>query len=532
MEKNSRWYPWLLVSISCGFFWLAWPMNGLFPLLFLAFVPLFLLEDHYSLQEGAKARWKHFGFTYLSLFIWNISTTWWVWNASPAGAVAMLVMNSLLMAIPFVLYRISKRGGGLFWGLFGFTLYWLTFEYIHLNWEISWPWLTLGNGFAMYPWLVQWFDVTGVSGGSFWVLLINILLFAWIKHPEAGKKLAIWTSVLLLLPIAISLLKHSLHEEKGEKIEVAIMQPNIDPYTEKFIGTENFIPFEAQLERFIELSEKVITPNTKIMAWPETALDYQMDEASYQSYGIMKRILEFKSRYPDLNLLTGLVTYQKYPKKDTSRPALRFQEGFGYYEMYNTALFIDEKNDGHFYHKSKLVPGVETMPYPKVFNALSELLFSLGGTAGGYAKQDERTVFSTKDSIQLAPSICYESIYGDFMAEYVKNGADFIFIITNDGWWSNSPGYKQHLHYARLRAIETRRSIARSANTGISTFINQRGDLIQQTNFWEQDARVELLQANTDITYYVRHGDFIYRTASWLAGFVLLAALVKRKINR
>src|SRR5690606_8921154 len=100
-----------------------------------------------------------------------------------------------------------------------------TFEYIHLNWEISWPWLTLGNGFAMFPWLVQWFDVTGVSGGSFWILLINMLLFAWLKHPEAGKKFALWLAALLLIPIGISLLKFSLHEEKGEKIEVAIMQP-------------------------------------------------------------------------------------------------------------------------------------------------------------------------------------------------------------------------------------------------------------------------------------------------------------------
>src|SRR5207247_2436074 len=108
----------------------------------------------------------------------------------------------------------------------------------------------------------------------------------------------------------------------------------------------------------------------------------------------------------------------------------------------------------------------------------------LGGTSGSLGMQKERTVFKTQSTINnpqsaifIAPAICYESIYGDFLSAYIRNGAEFIAVITNDGWWGDTPGYIQHENYARLAAIEFRRDIARSANTGISCFINQKGDI-------------------------------------------------------
>ena len=114
---------------------------------------------------------------------------------------------------------------------------------------------------------------------------------------------------------------------------------------------------------------------------------------------------------------------------------------------------------------------------------------------------------------------------------YVRNGAHFIGVITNDGWWRDTPGHKQHLHYAVLRAIENRRSIARSANTGISAFINQKGQILQPTNFWEQDVIRANLKANSTTTFYTQHGDYLGRTATWLSVLVFLAAWVKRRIT-
>jgi apolipoprotein N-acyltransferase len=118
--------------------------------------------------------------------------------------------------------------------------------------------------------------------------------------------------------------------------------------------------------------------------------------------------------------------------------------------------------------------------------------------------------------------ICYESVFGEFFARFVRNGARVMFIITNDGWWGNTPGHRQHFDFASLRAIETRRSIARSANTGISAFINQRGDDLDATGYWVPAAIKGSINANREITFYVRHGDYLARMSSVLS-IVLLA---------
>jgi len=144
---------------------------------------------------------------------------------------------------------------------------------------------------------------------------------------------------------------------------------------------------------------------------------------------------------------------------------------------------MDQTGVHQYYHKSMLVPGVETLPKFLLF--LGPLFEQLGGTAGGYARQEIRTPVPVKDHYVIAPAICYESIYGEFLSEYIKKGSNLIVIITNDGWWGNTPGHQQHLAYARLRAIETRKWVVRSANTGISAFVNPLGDIEQSASWWK-----------------------------------------------
>ena len=182
-----------------------------------------------------------------------------------------------------------------------------------------------------------------------------------------------------------------------------------------------------------------------------------------------------------------------------------------------------------FYHKSRLVPGVEGVPH-----WLSAFVIDLGGAAGGLGSQPEAGIFRSTapdSTLHLAPVICYESVYGDYVGQYVRRGASLIGIITNDGWWSDSPGHLQHLQYATLRAIETRRDIARSANTGISAYINQKGEITQQTGWWVPAAARATVHLNTELTFYVRYGELIGRGAQALA-VLLLAFTLVRGLNR
>jgi apolipoprotein N-acyltransferase len=108
----------------------------------------------------------------------------------------------------------------------------------------------------------------------------------------------------------------------------------------------------------------------------------------------------------------------------------------------------------------------------------------------------------------------------------VKNGANALFIITNDGWWKNTNGYRQHLSLASVRAIETRRAVARSANTGVSCFIDIRGVRTEETKWWTQAVLKGEIIPETRITTYVKYGDYLSATGSILSLIILLIIFI------
>jgi apolipoprotein N-acyltransferase len=318
---------------------------------------------------------------------------------------------------------------------------------------------------------------------------------------------------------------------KGKTAEVLVVQPNVDPFLEKFSSNPNFIPYDEQLSRLISLTEQQLTPQTRLVLWPETALEEPYFEQSFEAYPKVTRLRTWLAAHPGVELITGITSIITYPSKETATPTARFRDDLGHYDVFNTAVhFSSARAPVTFYHKSRLVPGVEKVPV-----ALTKLVanIDLGGTVGSYGSQTERTVFqTTSPALRLAPSICYESVYGDFMAEYVRGGATLIGIITNDGWWSDSPGHRQHFQYATLRAIETRRDIARSANTGISGFINQKGETLTRTGWWVQAASRFPVHLNDELTFYVRHGELLGPACQILTALLLGFVLMRRFSNK
>ena len=172
------------------------------------------------------------------------------------------------------------------------------------------------------------------------------------------------------------------------------------------------------------------------------------------------------------------------------------------------------------------------MPSWKILKPLENFAIDLGGTIGTLATDKEKKVFNTKDSLKVAVLICYESVYGEFITKFVRNGANLIFLITNDGWWGNTPGHRQHFSFSPLRAIETRRSFARSANTGISCFINQKGDVFQKTEYWVQAVIKQNINANSKLTFYVKYGDYLGRISAFITALFILITISMGIVNR
>lgn len=436
-----------------------------------------------------------------------------------------MLANSLLMSIPWLGYYWVRKTGRQNLAYAALVVFWLSFEYIHLNWQLSWPWLTLGNGFAGHPGWVQWYEYTGTSGGSLWIMVMNVLIAKFLKSYLFRKQVDTRTIgsilVVLVAPLIFSyIIAASLRFPAAQTKNVVVVQPNIDPYEKFEAGTQ-----EKQLEKLINFSEKRMDSNTSVVIWPETAVNLPtgIEEREIRSYPSLSRLWQFLAAHPRIKLLTGVESYRLY--NEASKPAgARFLPALNqYYESFNAATLLDSNGALQFYHKSKLVPGVETLPgFLKFLDTWFE---KFGGTTSGYASQTERTVLTDPATgWRFAPAICYESIYGEFLTAYVRNGAQFITIITNDGWWANTAGHKQHMQYARLRAIETRRWVLRSANTGISCFISPRG-MVQDLQPWDTAAAIKLsVTPLNEPTLYVRLGDIISKIA--IAGAVIILGWV------
>ncbi len=539
MSRNKRSPFIFLTSVLSGILlWLSWPERGFTPLIFIALVPLLFAEDRFCKLHKNKKGFRMFGNFFIALFTWNILTTWWIYYATDVGSIVAMAVNSLFMAVIWQLFYLSKKKQGPVVGYFALIFFWIAFEYLHLNWEISWPWLTLGNVFSICPEWVQWYEFSGTLGGSLWVLIVNLLLFQLLKNLYYKdlllriRKINVFIlagiiSISIAGPLIFSLYIYYSYNDKGEPINVVVLQPNVDPYNDKFNGTG-----KEQLASLLNLASGIVDHSTDFCLGPETALPDGIHEEEIETDPSVISTRIFLERFPKLNMILGLTSFRSYNLNEKiPLTARKSQNGDYYYDVFNAAMLITNDEPVQLYHKSKLVPGVEKMPYPKIFGFLEEYAIKLGGTSGSLGVQENRTNFYAKDRTRIAPAICYESIYGGFMSAYIRDKASFIAIITNDGWWGNTPGYRQHMNYSRLRAIEFRKSIARSANTGISCFINQRGDIVQKSNWWQKDALKQTIYKNDIITFYAKHGDYLGFISSFLAITMILYLIFRKMIQ-
>ncbi|HIP47529.1 MAG TPA: apolipoprotein N-acyltransferase, partial [Lutibacter sp.] len=512
-----------LLSIVTGLLLaLAWPSYGFPLLLFIAFVPLLIAEKSIRINSKKHNNLHTFFSTYIGFLIWNVITTWWIWNSTHVGAIFAFVVNSLLMTLVFQLYHVLAKRKPRRFSLIFLVAIWIAFEKFHLNWDFSWPWLNLGNAFSEHPQWIQWYEFTGVFGGSLWVWLVNVILFVAIDNylinkykKELIKKFVLAISVVVIGVFA-SLYSYHTYQEKGETLTALLLQPNTDPYTEKYHQSDTKIASD-----FIDLVKDKMDNEVQYILAPETMFSNHTTIEAFKRGNAYRKIDNFLTDYPETSLLTGISLIKIYksstPKSQTAN--IFSNSNKSWYESFNTALFITKNQVPEIYNKSKLVVGIEHFPFRSVLQPLlGDVMIDLGGSISTLTTQKEPSVFSNSiNDFKVAPVICYESIYGEFMGEYVQRGANFFGIITNDSWWGNTQGHRQLLSYARLRAIEHRRAIARSANTGISAFINQKGDVISQLEYETKGVLKGSIQANKKLTFYSKQGDFVARIAALVA---------------
>ncbi len=489
---------------------LPWTLTGAFPL-FVAIVPLLFIES------SGISRKMQFLFNALAIVVWHILAVLWIAKAAPIGVYSSALVYLVLWNTALLSYSYARKNFSRKIAYFVLISGLVAIEHLNLsNTEITFPWLVMGNGFAKSLYLIQWYELTGVLGGSLLAIIINILIFESIQK-RRWQAFALACGLVAAALGCSQILYHKHNPHSGQAVEVAVIQPNFDPYKDKFTMSKG-----VQLQIIDSIFQEV-SKDVDYIVFPETALNEELDEKMLDHTGTIQYLKRTLSeRFPKANIIFGAVTYQLYGSSK-ERPTLtaRGNNAGGWYDVSNSSLSICSDQPTDLYRKSKLVIGVEMLPFNSVLSKLGDLSVKLGGTSGVLMPQENVGLFQhSHNSLLAGAPVCYESIYGDHYSGFVREGAELMFVITNDGWWDDTYGYQQHFTYSQLRAIESRRWIGRSANTGISAVIDSRGEVIEQLGWWKRGAIQQKMYSSNEMTFYTKYGDYIGSVLSYC--YVLL----------
>jgi apolipoprotein N-acyltransferase len=541
-EKKKLKKEKLLLILSGFLFGISFPPFP-FPftlLIFAAFIPyLHVLEDRKTLAEINRA-------TFLMAFIFCLFTVYWVgsWQseADPflmMGGAAMLFALPAVMLIPSTLYYLSRKVFKEKISFWIFPVFWVTAEYLLTLTDLKFPWLILGHGLAKFITFIQAADIIGAFGLSLMVIYINLFLYkAFVFYKEEKGKSSIYivlASIVFVLFIGYGIIKVSSFELSKKEVKVGIVQPNINPWKKWELGN-----LMQLVDNYLELSQKAVNGGAKIIIWPETALPVYLLNRNYRAE--VDTIYNFLEQN-NVSLLTGMPHMKVYFDSSKAPDDAKFNKGGDYrYTTYNSVLMLEPgTRDYQQYGKMHLVPLGEHVPFSNQFKFLAEM-FKWGVGLSGWNVGKDTLVFNTTvkikgkdENINIGGLVCYESIFPLFTPNFVRRGADFIAVVTNDSWYGNSSGPYQHKEFAVLRAIENRRAVVRCANGGISCIINPIGEIKTQTEMFTSNVLVGNVNLQNERTFYTNNPAIIPTIISlislWVVGLnILLFIKLKFKL--
>ncbi len=489
----------------------AFALTFAFPPFKLGFLAYWAVIPFLRLLENKNAG-EAFRWSYLLGLIFSIATLYWIsWTTLP-GAISTILVHPFYYALFAVLILPMRR----LWPngyLLAVPFVWTAIEYLKSIGDLGFPWLTLGYTQTYYLRLIQYASFTSVYGVSFWIVSLNVLLLALWRFRE-NKRWVIGLSFILILffvtPYLYSLAVMPHTEEPKEQIRVGMVQGNVDPYQkwEKDFVEENFRIFES-------LSRRTAPNQPDVVIWPETATPTWLLHRPEHLNRV--RALAAEIGAP---ILTGIPDYVFLNDKD--------------YRTFNSAALIyGDEREIPTYAKMHLVPFGERVPFEDDIPFFKDWLAKLEMGEGNWSPGSEIKLFELSGTMangqipavkHLAAIICFESIFPEEVAAFVRRGADLLVVITNDAWFGrpNAPfwlsgGIYQHAQIAVFRAVENRISIARCANTGMTMTIDPYGRTRKYAPIFAEAVLEDALPARQETTFFTRRGHVFAHSISIVA---------------
>ncbi len=516
----------VLSGVLLGISFPTYPFIRLELLAWIALVPL-LVSLRGDLSFG-----RYFGRVYLAMLTFCSIALWWVSLATLPGGVLTIIAQAFCSTVPLLLFNVLKYCRGYRFALFGLPFLWVGWEWLYIRQDLSFGWLVFGNSQAQLNAMIQYADVAGVWGVSFWLVFFNVTVVdIWLRVRE-NRKFFVQAAVLVsmvLLPLGYAALVFSdkRMQQERPKVSVSLIQPNIDPF-------EKWKRYSSQdiMLIYFSMTDRVMLQNrADIILWPETAIPFYILDEGNRAYF---ELLQARVKQWGGALLSGYSDIVYYSDAEVAGEEYLYKfdpEEGRYYQTFNASMLVatTEEKDPQVYRKMKLVPFAERVPYMEYAPWLDNFTLSLAGISS-WGKGADKTIMEFRavsgETVRTSNVICYESVFPNLVAGFVNRGAEFLTVVTNDGWYEKSYGPYQHAAIARFRCIENRRSLVRCANTGVSQFIDKYGRVYADIPWWERRSLTADVERNDLLTFYTRHPDLVPQIATGISGVLLLIAFV------
>jgi apolipoprotein N-acyltransferase len=464
--------------------------------------------------------------------------TLWVVNASIIGFFASTAMGVFVWTIPLVWFYFVRKFWNWYVALVSLPFFWTAWEWLYHSTEFSFGAVRIGYTQAEMLWLIQFADITGVEGLTYWLILVNVALFVFIERQFACEnkeinlrsvfnRSAAPLIVLFVLPLAYTAFVFLKPQPDAREISVLAVQPNVSPFVE-YTPRQMTEIFGKQLA----LTDRALkTDAPDLILWHEVAVPYQLSENAAANNYLAKQIVRWNAP-----VLTGLVEVKDYAEDEQRPPLLaalnRSREFFNAAALFEPGKIKDNRlpvDLSQMYIKRRLMPFLERAPMVDTFPVVADLIIPIGVrprlSPGAAAKT---LSFQTKDGEQarVGVTICYENLYPEMSADAVREGgAQLLTAITNEGFFAGSQGQYQLAAFSRFRSIETRRALVRAAATGETWTTDRFGRTTAEAPMWSEQVLRARVALSDERTIYVRWGNFFPKTCAVLVLLLLFAAI-------
>lgn len=481
-----------LTLASIALFFLSFPPFRTGILAYGALIPLFMILEDQPLRSAFRLSYLT-GLATLAVLLY-----WLNWNsgASQIQATSMYLGTILYLACWWGLYGVLQTWINVRMGRNGFLaapFLWTSIDYLQSLGELGFTWHSLATTQTFYTPIVQFIEWTGMYGLTFWIVSINTLLYLMWRSEVVQLRRRSWYltfAAVLLMPALYGILRLQYISISGRQMNVAIIQPNIEP-------NRKWLERDFAFTEVMRLTDSLPANGIDLVLWPETAIPNRIpaDEGKYVE---IRELLTRKRT----ELLTGIPHREKVIINQRAS-----------YHYFNSVYVIGPETDSiQIYHKNHLVPFGEFVP--SFLAPLKDMAMSIGvpdyesGRAIRVLNVHLRRDGQIVDSVFVGAAICLESVFPQLVREQVRLGARLIAIVTNDAWYDGTFGPIQHAQIAVLRAVENRVPVIRSANSGISNVVDQTGQVMSSTQNGVQDVLTASISVPRTASFYTKTGDW------------------------